>query len=1125
LKFIEKIKDRYNILIIILSICMILLSFRLAILTIVEGDYYRDISDNKRLKEIYITAPRGEIRDRYGRLLAGNKLSFTVQLLKDEINTLTREEKNNTLLQLARLLEEDGVSYVDEFPINFNVFEYSSEEIYDMESLSPLEKVIEIIISNNLLPEILDTYFIYPGYEEHFKFITINRAIDALENKDINVPIVANIINGELVVQFDENEDITKWKADNGISSNATAKDAIITIINNDKNIIRKILDHPISRQLVFNIIEEKNLNTFSINKMGEKNINGNIVLKKYSLSYDEEYLNIKRSFIDSFSSITFETSAKEDFVEIVTNTSLVDLLFKVVEQEDENGNITKIIPGKVLIDMIKEKGLESPVIIEINEEDNSVIYSYKEKGDSTEKLPIDTLISFAQQNNILEDFITHEKIKTIAQEIILSNGYNPRISISKWEYVPLIDKESWYGKFNIPPEYDAEEAFNYLKEYYDLDPNLSPYEARVIMSLYDQLDKQGQRAYQPINIAYGIKDATVAKIEEGFIEHSGVQVSIEPVRYYPEGKTAAHILGYLGKISQSNEIQKYVVENNYSPNDIIGKTGVEEKFELLLKGKNGVKRVEVDVLGNRTNIIDEEEAVPGNNIYLTIDLNLQKAAEKYLEYGLEKIREAGVFESQWGNYKYGISSSKKRPYINATSGAVVVTSVKTGEILALANFPAYDPNLFSTGISKSDWESLFPEHEEDLLAPRPLYNIAIQTAIQPGSVFKMVTALAALEKGMDPYKTIRDMGYVQFGGKSIGCWYWNSYRRTHGATNLYDAIRDSCNYYFYSLALGYNQKTGESVGVTLTIDDIAEMAKKLGLNDRTGIEIDIPREASGGVPNPQSKIMITQVLLRNYLKTYIRDYIKEGEEFTDKEIEEKIETIVSWVEKENALSRSEVIKRLDEMGIEPEKPLPGEREGLADKIKYTYLNYAGWNIIDTIYITIGQGQSSYTPVQIANYIATIANGGYKNQLTVIDSIKNYDNTKTIYEREVQSERIELNNYENLEHIKRGMRKVVTEGSVRSVFKDFPISVAAKTGTAQRDGINPVTGDTYDDYAWFVAFAPYEDPEIAISIVLFQGGTGGNAAPIAREIIAEYFGLNDIYVEEQLPFENELESR
>jgi len=1109
LKFLEKIKDRYNILIILLSIVMILLSFRLATLTIVEGDYYRDISDNKRLKEIYVTAPRGEIRDRYGRLLAGNKLSFTVQILKDELNTLNRSEKNEVLLQLARMLEEDGVSYVDEFPVNFNVFDYSSEEIYNIETLSPMDKVIDIIISNNLLPEILDTFYIYPDYEEHYKFLTINRAIDALEDKDIDIPIIAEVIENTLNIKYDENEDIELWKKEHEIDLNSSPKDAIVRLINNDKNIIRKIMDHPIARKLAFNIIKEKNLNE-------------NIVLKDYSLSYDEEYYEVKRSLMNLFSNITLETSAKDDFVEVVTNTSLVDLLFKVVEEVDDNEKVTRIIPGEILIEKIEEKGLESPVVIEYDEENSTVVYSYKDEGDRGGKLPIDALIGFAQQNDILKDFITDDRVKSIAQEVVLSNGYNPKISVSKWEYVPLVDKSNWYGKFSIPDEYNVEEAFNYLVDYYELDNSLSRYESRIIMSLYDQLDKQGQRAYQPINIAYGIKDATVAKIEEGFVEYPGIQVSIEPVRYYPEKESAAHILGYLGKISQSSEIEKYVVENNYSPNDIIGKTGIEEKYELTLKGKNGVKRVEVDVLGNRTNVIDEEEAIPGSNIYLTIDLELQKVAEKSLEYGLEKIREGGVFESKWGNYKFGTSNSKKRPYINATSGAVVVTSVKTGEILALANYPSYDPNLFATGISKSDWESLFPEHEEDLLAPRPLYNIAIQTAIQPGSTFKMVTALAALEKGMNPNKTIRDMGYVQFGSAKFGCWYWNSYGRTHGNTNLYDAIRDSCNYYFYSLALGYNQRTGQSVGVTLGIEDIAEMAKKLGLNDKTGIEIDVPQEASGGVPNPQSKIMVTQALLRNYLNSYIRSYIKEGFEFTDKEIQEKIDEIVSWLEEDDIISRNEVIRRLDAMGIEPEKVLPGDREGLADKIKYTYLNFAGWNITDTLNVTIGQGQNAYTPVQIANYIATIANGGYKNKLTLINSIKNYDNSQTLYEREVASERIDLNNYENLEHVKLGMRKVVTEGSVKSIFKDFPISVAAKTGTAQRSGINPVTGDTYDEYAWFVAFAPYEDPEIAISIVLFQGGSGGYAAPIAREIIAEYFGLNDTNVEERLPFENGL---
>lgn len=1109
MKLIEKLKNRFNILAIILTVIMLILSFKLATLTIVEGDYYRDISDNKRLKEVYITAPRGEIRDRYGRLLAGNKPSFTVQILKDELNIEDREKKNNALLTLARLLEEDGVSYVDEFPIEFNIFDYKNEKTYELENTEPTEKVIDIIISNNLLSQILDAYYIHPDYEEHYQFMTVNKAINALDNKGIETPIHAEINEEELILNYDSDKDIEQWKKDYQIRQDATAKEAIIKLIDNDKNIIRKIVDHPISRRIVFNILKENNLDN-------------NLILKKYSIIYDQEYLDQKRELIKAFENINFETSAKDDFVNIVMETSLESLLEKIVEVEDEKGNVERTVPGEILIRKIEDKDLEPPVTIDIDQEMNTVLYTHNDKNLSSNKRPIDALMDFAKENNILYDFITDDSIKSIAQEVMLEKGHNPRISVSKWEYVSLVNKNDWYDKFKISEDKNAEEVFLYLMEYYELDKDLSRYESRVIMSLYDQLDKQGHRAYQPINIAYGIKDSTVAKIEEGLMEMSAIQVSIEPVRYYPEGETAAHILGYLGKISQTNEIEKYVKENNYSPNDIIGKTGIEEKFESELRGENGVKRVEVDVLGNTTNVIDEKKAIPGNNIYLTLDSQLQKVAEENLKYALEEIQKGGTFKSQWGDYKFGTSRSKGRPYINATSGAVVVTDVKTGELLALANYPAYDPNLFSTGISSTDWASLFPENEEDLLAPRPLYNIAIQTAIQPGSTFKMVTALAALENGLSPTKTIRDMGYVDIGNQRFGCWLWNSRRGTHGPVNVYEALRDSCNYYFYSVALGRNQRTGESLGMRIDIEDIANISKELGLNDRTGIEIDIPREASGGVPNPQSKVMITKTLLKRYLNRNIRSYIKEGEQFSDEEITEKIEKIISWTEAEEPLTRNEVIRQLDNMGIEPEKRLEGEREGLADKIKYTYLNFAGWNITDTLNVTIGQGQNAYTPIQMTNYIATIANGGYRHKVTTIDSIKNYDNSETIFQREVNPERINLNNYENLEHVKTGMRKVATEGTARSQFAKFPIPVAAKTGTAQRSGINPATGDTYDDYAWFVAYAPHDDPEIAISIVLFQGGSGGYAGPIAREIIAEYFGLNSIDKKETLPFEVEL---
>lgn len=1080
MKWLEKIFNRYNILTYVVIFLMFALSFRLATLTIVQGDYYRDVSDNKRLKEIYITAPRGEIRDRYGRLLAGNKPSFTVQILKDELNIKDKKKKNEALLSLVRLLEEDGVTYVDDFPINLNTFKYKNEEDYFNEDLMPNDKVIDIIINNSLLSEILNTSYIHPDYNEHYKFVTSERAVNALRDKGIKIPEGATDIN------------------------------ELVKLINDDKNIIRKIIDHPISRKLVYEIIVQKNLAD-------------NIVMEEYSLSYDEEYEAQKRSLMSFFEGVKKNTTAKEDFITIVSQSSIYNILEKVVIKNNDKGKEEILVPGKILLDMVLEKEPNVPIKVDLSEDSSNVIYKYTGNENIGDKSPVDILLEYSKNAKVLGDFIISDNIKSIAQEQLLNDGINTKISIAKdFEYVFINNKKRWYNDNKIDENSTTEEAFEKLKENYKIPNFLSSYESRSILLLYELLNKQGHMAYQPINIAYGIKDSTVAKIEEGLVNLPGIQVSIEPVRYYPEGTTAAHILGYLGKISQPNEIKKYVEEKKYSPNDIIGKTGIEESFEDTLRGENGIKRVEVDVLGNTTNILDEKKPVPGDNIYLSMDIKLQKFAEEALKQTLEKIQVGGTYESPWGDYKFGVNKKKGRPYINATSGALVAINVKTGEVLASVSYPSYDPNLFATGISNTDWMSLFPENDKDPLAPRPLYNVATQTAVQPGSTFKMVTALAALDKGLSPTKGIKDMGYVEIGNKRFGCWIWNQNHGTHGYENVYDALRDSCNYYFYSLAFGKNPRTGENIGVKLDIEDIVDLSKQLGLNDKTGIEINIPAETSGGVPNPQRKIIITKTLLKNYLRKNIKNYLKEDAVLEDKDIIKIIDDIVSWTELEEPLTRGEVIRRLNAFGIDPEKRLSGEREGLADKIKYTYLNQAGWNISDTLNVTIGQGESSYTPIQMANYIATISNGGYRHKVTLIDNIKNYNNSKTLFDNQPKSEKIELNDYNNLDHIKKGMLAVSEDGSMRKVFGNLPIKVGSKTGTAQKSGINPSTGDTYDDFAWFVAFAPYDDPEIAVASVIFQGGSGGYAAPMTRDIIVEYLGLNAVGTKESLPFRTSL---
>src|SRR5699024_7368855 len=299
-----------------------------------------------------------------------------------------------------------------------------------------------------------------------------------------------------------------------------------------------------------------------------------------------------------------------------------------------------------------------------------------------------------------------------------------------------------------------------------------------------------------------------------------------------------------------------------------------------------------------------------------------------------------------------------------ATSGAVVAIDVNSGQVLASASYPAYDPNLFATGISDSDWLSLLPENENDHLAPRPLRNIATQASMEPGSIYKMATALTALEKGLSPDKKIRDMGYIDIGTSTKSCLLWSTNRRTHGPVDVRQALRDSCNYYFYSLPLGRNQKTGESLGTTIEIEDIIEMSKELGLDDKTGIEINVPAESSGGIPDPLKKIQSNKNMLKFYLDEEIDYYFEEDFEYDDEYKDEVIEEILSWMEMDETTSRGEVFNKLTEMRIEPEKRKGNSNKGIVDIIKFDYLNDSGWKISDTLDVTIGQGRGSYTPIQ-----------------------------------------------------------------------------------------------------------------------------------------------------------------
>lgn len=1109
MKLLKKLKNRYNILAIVLASMFLILSFKLATLTIVRGEELRQKSDAKRVRELSITAPRGEIRDRYGRLLAGNKPSFTVQILKDEINN-KNVDRNDIILQLVRILEKEGEKYTDDFPIKFNGFQFNEDFKGYYNSDSPEEFILDTLIEQNLVGELLQSY--YEDTEGNSQFIVLagEKARLVLLKEGIDLPITVSLNrDGEVEFQFDEENDIDKWKTENNVEMHLTPQNTIMNLISNDENILRKMLSDPVVRLLAYEVLDKKGM-VYGID------------LIPYSLKYDREYMLIKSELADSYSDITMNTTAKEDFIYLAYEKIGGDLFRRIFVQKDQE---KKIIPANILISRLQEKGISVPVKVTIDEEIDEAIIEYesneiKENFYNDEKLqdekePEEALLYLGQKHNLLKEIVTDDDIKFFVQKLILEAGVNPHISVSSWEYVPLKNKIDWFKKYNIPEDSSVEEAFNLLKEEYSIKRDINRYESRYVLVIIEQLNKQGYKAYEPINIAYGIEDETIARIEENNMDLKGIEISVEPVRYYPNGKTVSHILGYMGKISQSFEIQKYLIESDdYSPNDIIGKSGIEQKYEEQFNGIDGTKKVEVDAFGNTIKVLEETKVVPGDNLYLTIDAELQKVAEDALKHGLDEIRKGGEFKSKWGNYNY------KESFEFANQGAVVALDVKTGEILAIANYPSYDPNLFATGISTADWESLKPEYEEEGL---PLYNVAIKTAVQPGSTFKMITALAGLEKGLPPTETINDMGYIEYGNQQFRCWIW-SYGGTHGPENVYDAIRDSCNYYFYSLVLGTNLRTGKDVSVKVDIEDIIDLGKKFGLDDKTGIEIN--GETIGRVPNPKTKIEQSKMSLSRYLKNNIKYYIKEDVTVDEEELNNKIEEISEWVQLDETLSRGQIIQRLNELGFNGLKKVEGMSINLVDMIKYTYLREAGWRPGDSLNVSIGQGDNRYTPIQMANYISILSNGGYRSKVSVVDKIMDYSNNEIRLESNRTSERISLKDFENLEHVKKGMLQVTQRGGTAySIFKGFPVKVGAKTGTAERDGYNPnggvFQGKEYDNYAWFVAFAPYDDPQIAVATVVFQGGHGGYAAPIAKEVIAQYLGLNSNN-NEKVDFSNRL---
>ncbi len=538
-------------------------------------------------------------------------------------------------------------------------------------------------------------------------------------------------------------------------------------------------------------------------------------------------------------------------------------------------------------------------------------------------------------------------------------------------------DLSRWKETHGFPSDADTEEVFAYFAEKYKVNASFSQETRRLLVGQRYEMEQTGFSEETAFTVVEGISFDLLTKLYEQKMEFPGLVIETSPVRRFAYGKTAAHILGQTGKIYK--EEYEALREKNYAMNDIIGKQGIERILEDALRGQDGLNRVEKSMDGKDIHTETEKPPKMGNNVVLTLDVELQQSAEKALADAISYVREQSEMENGEG--------------ANAACGALAAVDVNTGEILALASYPSYDPARFY-----EDYESLSGDKT------LPMFNRAIGGAYEPGSTFKMATAVAALEEGViTPFDTIEDEGIYKFyPDYQPACWIYRSTGETHGKVTVAEALKHSCNYFFYE------------IGRRTTIERMNEYARLLGLGQATGIEL-TSEENTGKLASPEQST-------------------KDGEK---------------WV--------------------------PG----------------------DTLQYSIGQSKNLFTPLQMANYLATIVNGGTRYKTHLVKAVRDSQTGQLLQESKPEVVSTINIKPENLHAVMEGMRDVVELGTASTVFESFPIKVGGKTGTAEVPG--------KADNAIFVGFAPYDKPTIAVCAVIEEGVHGANAAIAVRDVLETYF--------------------
>ena len=552
-----------------------------------------------------------------------------------------------------------------------------------------------------------------------------------------------------------------------------------------------------------------------------------------------------------------------------------------------------------------------------------------------------------------------------------------------------------------------AVELMSYFRTRYEIANSYTAEEMRKIASVR-----------YAVNVRYEINTNSYIFVEDASIDlisdlmgvvGNVVEVETSYVREY-NTQYAAHILGYVQAMSEE-DMAKYRPEDENSGYDYdtkVGRDGVEAAFEDWLHGTNGEARVTRTANGTVTSTVYLEDPVPGNHVYLTIDIQLQEQAERILETGIYELQ----IERNDDNAEAVAEGRLDEVREDIQGGAIVVVDVKTGEPLAIASYPTYD---LATIIE--DYADLL-EADYD-----PLFNRALMGAYAPGSTFKPCTAIAGLTENIINTETqIECTGIFtkyESQGYAPACWIYTQMdgQLTHSYDNVTEALKDSCNIFFYTVA--------DDLGIR----KLMEYAEDFGLGESTGIEL---TETTGNMSNPDN-----------------------------------------------------------------------------------HLNYDvdGWVDGDTVQAGIGQSDSMFTPLQIAEYCAAIANGGTRHSAALLKSVRSYDYSRQLYQNKTEVlSTVDSADY-NWAAVQRGMYLMANDitSSSNTVYytlgnygyNGVSLPVAAKTGTSQ-------LGEGKTNNAIFMCYAPFDDPEIAVAIVVERGLSGANLSRMARNVLDAYFSLGSI---------------